>query len=63
MAAWERRAFTGVIRDLTEQAHRALPAAQFRVASVLVESPNAQDAAPRFLAAIGESIGWQVGGL
>jgi PAS domain S-box-containing protein len=60
----ERRAFTGVIRDLTERkrTERYL-AAQFRVASVLVESPTLEDAAPRFLTAIGESMGWQVGGL
>jgi PAS domain S-box-containing protein len=60
----KRRAFTGVIRDLTERkrTERYL-AAQFRVASVLVESPTLEDAAPRFLAAIGESMGWQVGGL
>jgi signal transduction histidine kinase len=60
----ERRAFTGVIRDLSERkrTERYL-AAQFRVASVLAESPTLEDAAPRFLAAIGESMGWQVGGL
>jgi PAS domain S-box-containing protein len=60
----ERRAFTGVIRDLTErQRTERYLAAQFRVASVLAESPTLEDAAPRFLAAIGESMGWQVGGL
>jgi PAS domain S-box-containing protein len=60
----ERRAFTGVIRDVRERkrTERYL-AAQFRVASVLAESPTLEDAAPRFLAAIGESMGWQVGGL
>jgi PAS domain S-box-containing protein len=60
----ERRAFTGVIRDVTERkrTERYL-AAQFRVASVLVESPTLDDAAPRFLEAIGESMDWQVGGL
>ena len=60
----ERRAFTGVIRDLGERkrTERYL-AAQFLVATVLAESPTLEDAAPRFLAAIGESMGWQVGGL
>jgi PAS domain S-box-containing protein len=60
----ERRAFTGVIRDLGERKRtdRYL-AAQFLVATVLAESPTLEDAAPRFLAAIGESMGWQVGAL
>jgi PAS domain S-box-containing protein len=60
----ERRAFTGVIRDLGERkrTERYL-AAQFLVATVLAESATLEDAAPRFLAAIGESMGWQVGGL
>ncbi len=60
----ERRAFTGVIRDLTERkrTERYLTA-QVGVASVLVESPSLEDAAPRFLAAIGGSMGWPAGGL
>ncbi|MDX6659998.1 MAG: hypothetical protein QOJ55_820, partial [Solirubrobacteraceae bacterium] len=60
----ERRVFTGVIRDLGERkrTERYL-ASQFLVATVLAESPTLEDAAPRFLAAIGESMGWQVGGL
>src|SRR5205085_5058308 len=59
-----RRAFTGVIRDLTERKRTArYLEAQFRVASVLAESPSLADGAPRFLAAIGESMGWQAGGL
>jgi PAS domain S-box-containing protein len=63
-ARGDRRAFTGVIRDLTERkrTERYL-AAQFRVATVLAESPTLEDAAPRFLAAIGESMGWHFGGL
>jgi PAS domain S-box-containing protein len=60
----ERHAFTGVIRDVSERkrTERYL-AAQFLVASVLVESPTLDDAAPRFLAAIGESMDWHFGGL
>jgi PAS domain S-box-containing protein len=60
----ERRAFTGVIRDVRERRRtERFVAAQFAVASVLAESPTLEDAAPRFLAAIAESMGWQVGGL
>jgi PAS domain S-box-containing protein len=67
LGEWRRgegRAFTGVIRDLSERkrTERYL-AAQFSVASVLAESPSIEDAAPRFLAGIGESMGWQFGGL
>ena len=60
----ERRAFTGVIRDLSERKRtECYLAAQFGVASVLADSATLEDAAPQFLAAIGESMGWQVGGL
>jgi PAS domain S-box-containing protein len=67
LGEWRRgvgRAFTGVIRDLSERkrTERYL-AAQFSVASVLAESPSIEDAAPRFLAGIAQSMGWQVGGL
>ena len=59
-----RRAFTGVIRDITERNRtERYVAAQFKVASVLVESPTLEVAAPKFLAAIGESLGWRVGDL
>jgi PAS domain S-box-containing protein len=67
LGEWRRggtRSFTGVIRDITERKRtERYVSAQFKVASVLVESPSLEHAAPKFLAAIGESLGWQVGGL
>ncbi|MDX6643412.1 MAG: hypothetical protein QOD76_1374, partial [Solirubrobacteraceae bacterium] len=67
LGAWHggaRHQYTGVVRDITERrrAERYM-AAQYEVARVLADNPTPAEAAPQLLAGIGESMGWQVGGL
>ena len=64
MEGIEPPAFTGNVRDLSAQkrAERET-AAQHSVARVLAESPTAEDAIPALLAALGESMGWDLGGV
>ncbi len=58
------RLFTGVIREIAvrRRAERYLTT-QLAVASVMAEGTLLEDARPRLLAAIGESMGWTLGEL
>ncbi|MGI8593967.1 MAG: PAS domain-containing sensor histidine kinase [Solirubrobacteraceae bacterium] len=58
------RLFTGVIREIAvrRRAERYLTT-QLAVASVMAEGIELEDARPRLLAAIGESMGWMLGEL
>ncbi len=64
MEGIEPPAFTGNVRDLSAQkrAERET-AAQHSVARVLAESPTAEDAIPALLEALGQSMGWDLGGV
>jgi PAS domain S-box-containing protein len=59
----DQRYYTAVIRDLSvrQRAERYL-IAQHAVEAVLVESPPLEDAIPRLLAAMAESLEWEAGG-
>jgi PAS domain S-box-containing protein len=59
-----KRFFTGIARDITERkrAERRL-AAQYEVTRALAESSGFDEAAPRVLQTVCESLGWEVGAL
>jgi PAS domain S-box-containing protein len=59
-----RRYFTGIARDITERkrAERRL-AAQYAVTRILAEAQTIDDATPRILQAVCESLGWVMGAL
>ena len=58
----EGRGFTGIIRDITQrkQVARRL-AAEHTVTRLLAESPTLEEATPRILQAICESLEWEMG--
>jgi PAS domain S-box-containing protein len=58
----EGRGFTGIIRDITQRKHveRRL-AAEHTVTRLLAESPTLEEATPKILQAICESLEWEMG--
>ncbi len=59
-----RRYFTGIARDITERKRAARRlAAQHEVTRALAESKDFAEAAPRFLRAVCEGLGWEKGAL
>jgi PAS domain S-box-containing protein len=54
--------FTGVVRDITERkrVERRL-ATQYTVTRILAESSTLNEAMPKILRAVGESLGWETG--
>jgi PAS domain S-box-containing protein len=57
-----KQAILAVIRDISaRKTAERRRAADYSVTHVLAESPTLEDAAPKILKAIGESVGWEMG--
>ncbi|OAI55090.1 hypothetical protein AYO44_02825 [Planctomycetaceae bacterium SCGC AG-212-F19] len=56
--------FTAHIRDITDRMrHERRRSARLGIIQILAQAPSLHDAGPRILQALGEGLGWDVGGL